>query len=210
MHRPQRLADALSRKIALQIFSDRIVVASPGYPPSPLTLAKLHRGNYRPCSRNSVIAQALAMMHLMEQRGSGFSRTRDTMLDHGLDAPLYAQQDGYFVVTFHSPKDDYDRLKLPEAATGIITPAVEAQLSDRQRKMVSMMLRGDSQASRGCQRKFKLSAPAISEDFLLSPAGPTISLGLRSISTFTQKTGHNLLLGLRRGAVLCSTLFKVF
>jgi predicted HTH transcriptional regulator len=45
-----------SRKIAVQIFSDRIVVASPGYPPAPLTLAKLRRGNYRPCSRNSVIA----------------------------------------------------------------------------------------------------------------------------------------------------------
>ena len=154
-----------SRKIAVQIFSDRIVVASPGYPPSPLTLAKLRRGNYRPCSRNSVIAQALATMHLMEQRGSGFARMRDTMLDHGLDAPFYAQQDGYFVVTFHGPKGDYERLKLPEGATGIITPAVEAQLSDRQRKMVSMMLRGDSLTSKACQRKFKLSAPVIFEDF---------------------------------------------
>jgi len=48
-----------SRKIAVQIFSDRIVVASPGYPPSRLTLAKLRCGNYRPCSRNSVIAQAI-------------------------------------------------------------------------------------------------------------------------------------------------------
>ena len=104
MHGPQRLVDVLSRKIALQISSDRIVVASPGYPPSPLTLAKLHRGNYRPCSRNSVFAQALATMHLMEQRGSGFARMRDTMLDHGLDAPFYAQQDGYFVVTFHGQR----------------------------------------------------------------------------------------------------------
>ena len=71
-------------------------------------------------------------MHLLEQRGSGFARMRDAMPDHGLDAPLYAQHDGYFVVTFHSPKGDYKRLKLPEGATGIITPAVEAQLSDRQ------------------------------------------------------------------------------
>jgi len=104
-------------------------------------------------------------MHLLEQRGSGFAQMRDTMLDHGLDAPLYAQQDGYFVVTFHGSKGDYERLKLPEGATGIITPAVEAQLSDRQRKMVSMMLRGDSLTSKACQRKFKLSAPVIFEDF---------------------------------------------
>jgi hypothetical protein len=29
---------------------------------------------------------------------------RDTMLGHGLDAPLCAQQDGYFVVTFHGQR----------------------------------------------------------------------------------------------------------
>jgi ATP-dependent DNA helicase RecG len=63
-------------------------VASPGYPPSPLTLAKLRRGNYRPYSRNSVIAQALATLKRMDQRGSGFARMRDAMLNHGLDAPL--------------------------------------------------------------------------------------------------------------------------
>ena len=133
---------------------------------------------------------------------------RDRMPNHGLDTPLCAQQDGYFVITFHSPKGDDERLKLPEGASGIITSAVEAQLSDRQRKIVSMLLRGDSQVSRVCQRKLKRSAPVIFEDFLLSPAGPKISLGLRTISTLTPKTGHNLLLGLRQGAVLCSTLFQ--
>jgi ATP-dependent DNA helicase RecG len=154
-----------SRKIAVQIFSDRVVVASPGYPPSPLTLAKLRRGNYRPCSRNSVIAQALATMNLMEQRGSGFARMRDTMLDHGLDAPLYGQQDGFFVVTFHGPNGNYDRLKLPEGATGLISTGVEAQLSARQRKMVSIMVHGESLTSKACRRKFKVSAPVIFEDF---------------------------------------------
>src|SRR6266568_4721869 len=154
-----------SRKIAVQIFSDRIVVSSPGYPPSPLTLAKLRRGNYRPCSRNSVIAQTLATLKLMEQRGSGFARMRDTMLDHGLDAPLYAQQDGYFVVTLHGPNGNYERLKTPEGASGFITPAIEAQLSERQRKMVSLMARGEPLTSKACQRKFKVSAPVIFADF---------------------------------------------
>jgi ATP-dependent DNA helicase RecG len=154
-----------SRKIAVQIFSDRIVVASPGYPPSPLTLAKLRRGNYRPCSRNSVIAQALATINLMEQRGSGFARMHDAMLNHGLDAPIYAQQDGYFVVTFRGPNGNYERLKTPEGATGLIAPAIEAQLSERQRKMVSMMARGEPLTSKVCQRKFKVSAPVIFEDF---------------------------------------------
>src|SRR6266700_7186506 len=160
-----RSYDDGSRKVNVQVFSDRIVVSSPGYPPSPLTLAKLRRGNYRPCSRNSVIAQTLATLKLMEQRGSGFARTRDTMLDHGLDAPLYAQQDGYFVVTLHGPNGNYERLKTPEGASGFITPAIEAQLSERQRKMVSLMARGEPLTSKACQRKFKVSAPVIFADF---------------------------------------------
>jgi len=44
---------------------------------------------------------------------------------------------------------------------------------------------------------------------ILSPAWPRISLGLRSSSTVAPKTGQNLLLGLRHGAVPCSTLFQV-
>jgi ATP-dependent DNA helicase RecG len=109
-----------SRKIMVEVFTDRVVISSPGYPPAPLTLAKLRRGNYRPCSRNPVIAQTLATFKLMEQRGSGFARMRDAMLNHGLNAPAFSEQDGYFLVTFPGPNGDYDRLKLPENATGLI------------------------------------------------------------------------------------------
>ena len=100
-----------SRKIMVEVFTNRVVVSSPGYPPAPLTLAKLRRGNYRPCSRNPVIAQTLATFKLMEQRGSGFARMRDAMLNHGLDSPTFTEQDGYFVVTFPGPNGNYDRLK---------------------------------------------------------------------------------------------------
>jgi predicted HTH transcriptional regulator len=155
-----------SRKIGVQVFSDRIVVASPGYPPSPLTLAKLRRGNYRPCSRNSVIAQALATMNLMEQRGSGFARMRDTMLNHGLDAPLYAQQDGYFVATFQGPNGNYERLKLPEGAVGFITPAVEAQLNERQKKIMIQVQREGAVTSGWCRKTFDVTYDTANRDLL--------------------------------------------
>jgi predicted HTH transcriptional regulator len=155
-----------SRKIAVQIFSDRIVVASPGYPPSPLTLAKLRRGNYRPCSRNSVIAQALATLNLMEQRGSGFARMRDAMLTHGLDAPVYGQQDGFFVVTFHGPNGNYERLKLPEGAAGFITPAVEAQLNDRQKKIMVQVQQAGTVASGWCRKTFEVTYDTANRDLL--------------------------------------------
>ena len=67
----------------------------PGYPLKPLTLARLRKGSYRPCSRNPLIAQTLATLMMMEQRGTGFARMRDAMLNHGLDEPVIAQQDGF-------------------------------------------------------------------------------------------------------------------
>ena len=85
-------------------------IASPGYPPKPLTLAKLRKGNYRPCSRNPLIAQTLALLDQMEQRGTGFARMRDAMLNHGLDAPGFTEQDGYFRVTRPVITKDFNRL----------------------------------------------------------------------------------------------------
>jgi predicted HTH transcriptional regulator len=155
-----------SRKIGVQVFSDRVVVASPGYPPSPLTLAKLRRGNYRPCSRNSVIAQALATLNLMEQRGSGFARMRDAMLNHGLEAPLYAQQDGYFVATFQGPNGNYERLKLPDGAVGFISPAVEAQLNERQKKIMVQVQREGAVTSGWCRKAFDVTYDTANRDLL--------------------------------------------
>jgi predicted HTH transcriptional regulator len=116
-----RSYDDASRKIFVRLFRDRIEVASPGYAPKPLTLARLRRGSYRPCSRNPLIAQALATLAVMEQRGTGFARMREAMLDHGLDEPKIEQQDGFFVVTLPGPAGNYDRIKTPAAATGLIT-----------------------------------------------------------------------------------------
>jgi predicted HTH transcriptional regulator len=36
--------------------------SSPGYPPKPLTLAKLRRGQYESCRRNPVLAECLAAL----------------------------------------------------------------------------------------------------------------------------------------------------
>ncbi|MGH7996175.1 MAG: ATP-binding protein [Opitutaceae bacterium] len=147
-----RRYDDASRKTSVRVFRDRIEVASPGYPPQPITLAKLRAGNYRPASRNPLIAQTLAMLSLMEQRGSGFARMRDAMLDHGLDGPAYGEHDGFFVVTFPGPNGNYDRLKPPGDAVRAISPAVEARLNARQRKiMVRAQTKGEV-TNRWCRK----------------------------------------------------------
>ena len=155
-----------SRKIMIEVFTDRIVISSPGYPPAPLTLAKLRRGNYRPCSRNPVIAQTLATFNLMEQRGSGFARMRDAMLNHGLDAPAFTEQDGYFVVTFPGPNGNYDRLKVPQGVGSLIPAAVEAQLNARQRKIVAQVLKKGSVTSGWCRKQFGITYDTANRDLL--------------------------------------------
>ena len=82
------------RRIMVEVFSDRVVISSPGNPPNPITLAKLRKGTYKPCSRNPVIAQCLSYFHRIEERGSGFRRMRDAMLDHGLDGPKLGTNTG--------------------------------------------------------------------------------------------------------------------
>jgi len=128
------------RKILLEVFADRVVLSSPGLPPKPITLASLRRGKYRPCSRNPVLAQCLSYFHRIEERGSGFRRMRAQMLDHGLDQPLLGTDMGYFQVTFPGPGENIERLRVPEKRL-LVTPAVEAQLSERQRKALEEVLK---------------------------------------------------------------------
>ena len=167
-----------SRKIFLRIFSDRIEVASPGYPLKPLTLARLRKGSYRPCSRNPMIAQTLATLMMMEQRGTGFARMRDAMLNHGLDEPVIAQQDGFFIVTLPGPAGDFDRIRTPEHAGGRVTPAVEAQLNERQKRMVRLLAAGESLTSRRCEADFGITRDTATRDFaLLLQLGIAIKVG---------------------------------
>jgi len=160
------------RKIMLEVFSDRVVVSSPGLPPAPITLASLRKRKYRPCSRNPVLAQCLSYFHCIEERGSGFRRMRDQMLNHGLDQPLLGTDTGYFQVTFPGPGDDIDRIRVPETHL-VVTPAVEAQLNERQRKMMQWLAEGKELTSRQCEAEFGVTRPITASDF-----GKLVGLGL--------------------------------
>jgi predicted HTH transcriptional regulator len=151
------------RKIILEIFADRVIVLSPGLPPRPITLANLRKGKYRPCSRNPVLAQCLSYFHRIEERGSGFRRMRDQMLDHGLDQPLLSSDTGYFQVTFPGPGDNIERLRVPEKRL-LVTPAVEARLNDRQKQIVQHVLEAGSVTRRWCVAKFRIANDTAGRD----------------------------------------------
>jgi len=154
------------RKILLEVFADRVVLSSPGLPPKPITIASLRRGKYRPCSRNPVLAQCLSYFHRIEERGSGFRRMHDHMLNHGLDQPLLGTDMGYFQVTFPGPGENIERLRIPEKRL-LVTPAVEAQLNERQRSMVSLLVQGEVLTSRRCEEEFGVTRDTASRDFSL-------------------------------------------
>jgi predicted HTH transcriptional regulator len=151
------------RKVMLEVFSDRIVISSPGMPPAPITLASLRKGKYRPCSRNPVLAQCLSFFHRVEERGSGFRRMRDQMLDHGLDKPLIGTETGYFQVTFPGPGDNLERIRMPEARL-VVTPAIEAQLNKRQRLIIKQVLNAGSVTRRWCVAEFHVANDTAGRD----------------------------------------------
>jgi predicted HTH transcriptional regulator len=97
---------------------------------------------------------------------------RDQMLDHGLDEPLLGTDTGYFQVTFPGPGENIERLRVPEKRL-LVTPAVEAQLNERQRKMVRWLADGKELTSRQCEAEFGVTRPITSRDF-----GKLIELGL--------------------------------
>jgi len=160
-HRDYGLAGQM---IMLEVFADRIVVSSPGLPPAPLTLASLRKGKYRPCSRNPVLAQSLASVQRIEQRGSGFRRMRDAMLDHGLEQPLLGTNTGYFQVTLPGPGEDVERIRVPVDRLRV-TPAIEARLSERQKAMLAVLVQGEALTSRACETRFGVTRETANQDF---------------------------------------------
>ena len=160
-----RLYDDAGRKIMLEVFSDRVVISSPGMPPAPIRLENLRKGKYKPCSRNPVLAQCLSFFHRIEERGHGFQRMREHMVNHGLDGPVLGQETGFFQVTFTGPGENLDRLVVPTSARGqTVSPAVEAQLTSRQREMAALLVQGEELTSRACEARFHVTRPVTTLD----------------------------------------------
>ena len=152
-----------ARPIYVKVFFDRVEILSPGDLLSPLTISKLLKGRYEPCSRNPTLAQYLGHLRLMEQRGSGIRRMHSAMVDHGLEAPQYVFRDGYFAIVLRGPGDSTDRIRVPTAAG--VPASAEERLTKRQRKMAEALALGESLTSRECQERYGVSGVVVARDF---------------------------------------------
>lgn len=83
--------------IQLQIFPDRIVVTNPGGLYGRITLDQL--GQCQADTRNPVLATALEILNITENRYSGIPTIRREMRGHGLPMPQFENQRGTFIVT---------------------------------------------------------------------------------------------------------------
>ena len=87
--------------------------------------------------------------------------------DHNGEAIWEMSADtGYFQVMFPGPGENLDRISVPETQLRV-TPAVEAQLNERQRKMVLFLVQGEELTSRKCERSFSVTRDTANRDFTL-------------------------------------------
>ena len=88
------------------------------------------------------------------------------MLNHGLDQPLLGTDTGYFQVIFPGPGENLNRIRVPETRL-MVTPAIEAQLNERQKKMLALLAAGEKLTSRRCEQEFGITRDTASRDFAL-------------------------------------------
>jgi predicted HTH transcriptional regulator len=91
---------------------------------------------------------------------------RDQMFNHGLDQPLLGTDSGYFQVIFPGPGENLGRLRAPTSIPGaLVTPAAEAQLNQRQKKMAALLVAGEKLMSRRCEEEFGITRDTAARDF---------------------------------------------
>lgn len=84
--------------IQLSIFADRLEITNPGGLYGRLTLDTL--GKVQPDTRNPVLATALEVMDVTENRYSGIPTIRRELKEHGLPAPEFRNERGEFTICF--------------------------------------------------------------------------------------------------------------
>jgi len=120
--------------IHLNLFSDRLVVTSPGTLPGPVTLQNLLKARF---ARNAVISQVLSDMGYVERLGYGLDRVVEVTREQGLLPPQFEEAAGTFRVTLYG--------NIPGQGIGGHIPDLSAyagmQLNTRQQGALAQLAR---------------------------------------------------------------------
>ena len=97
--------DIKGAKCQLIVDEHTVVIMSPGYPPSPITVAQLQSFNAPMLSRNPSLHYVFAKMELAEERGLGIKSLKSQATLAGLPLPKYAFNDPYLVLTLYRNRE---------------------------------------------------------------------------------------------------------
>ena len=135
--------------IQVHIFNDRLEVHSPGEPLAPIDELE---GAHIP--RNGVICQRLHDIGEMEQYGTGITRMKHWMQEHGLPYPDFDVRAGFFRVTFSGPGERLLDLVREEHVLDLR----EVGLNDRQIEALGLMVnQGEKLSTRTYTTRFDVS-----------------------------------------------------
>ena len=105
--------------IQIVMYEDRIEIKNPGGLYGRITVDQL--GKMQPDTRNPVLATALEMMSITENRYSGIPTIRMVMAQHCLKPPIFLDERGSFIVRFYKEKNDASNtLEMDEDAKKIV------------------------------------------------------------------------------------------
>jgi len=97
--------DIEGAKCQLIVDEHTVVIMSPGYPPSPITVEQLQSFDAPMLSRNPSLHYVFAKMELAEERGLGIKSLKSQATQAGLPLPKYAFNDPYLELTLYRSRE---------------------------------------------------------------------------------------------------------
>ena len=119
--------------VRIMIFDDHIEVNSPGSLPPGVTVENIDRKHVL---RNKLIANYLYDIYYIEKWGTGITKMRRLMREHGLAEPVFEDLGSFFAVTFYGPGERILDL-IPEEG---VVDLRELGLNERQIEALQLMV----------------------------------------------------------------------
>ncbi|MGB2771761.1 MAG: helix-turn-helix domain-containing protein [Anaerolineae bacterium] len=144
--------------VRIMIFDDRIEVNSPGSLPPGVTIKNIDRKHVL---RNKLIANYLYDIYYIEKWGTGITKMRGLMHEHGLAEPIFEDLKSFFSVTFYGPGEKILNL-IPEEG---VVDLRELGLNERQIEALRLMVNeGVELSNRAYRDMFAVSRPTATRD----------------------------------------------
>jgi ATP-dependent DNA helicase RecG len=144
--------------VRIMIFDDRIEVNSPGSLPPGVTVENIDRKHVL---RNKLIANYLYDIYYIEKWGTGITKMRRLMREHGLAEPVFEELGSFFAVTFYGPGERILDL-IPEEG---VVDLQELGLNERQIETLRLMVNeGREMTNAMYQELFEVSRRTATRD----------------------------------------------